>query len=83
MFNPILFSGLSTMITKCSNAIVKDVEENKIKIILDNASPFCFDTEGVRDAMKKQASKHAHGKVVVEISKDTCKIANLVDKAKG
>ena len=53
------------------NAILQDVEKNKIKIILDDASPFRFDTEGVREAMKKQASKHAHGKVVVEISKDT------------
>ncbi len=59
------------------NAILQDVEKNKIKIILDDASPVFFDTEGVREAMKKQASKHAHGKVVVSLHIDTACFAML------
>lgn len=51
-------------------AILDDVAEKRIRVVLDPASPFSFDSEGVRDAMKKQKSKHAHGKVVVEIAKE-------------
>lgn len=51
-------------------AILDDVAEERIRVVLDPASPFSFDTESVRDAMKKQKSKHAHGKVVVEIGNE-------------
>ena len=50
--------------------ILKDVEEKKIRVILDPVSPFQLETESVREAMKLQRSIHAHGKVVIEISKD-------------
>ena len=48
--------------------VLADVEEQKIRVVLDPASPFSFDTEGVRQAMKLQWSIHAHGKVVIEIA---------------
>lgn len=51
-------------------AIMEDVAEKRIKVVLDPASPFSLNTEDVREAMKKQQSKHAHGKVVVEIAKE-------------
>jgi NADPH:quinone reductase-like Zn-dependent oxidoreductase len=50
--------------------ILEEVEQNKIRVILDPRSPFSFDTESVRQAMKLQWSIHAHGKVVVQIAKD-------------
>jgi NADPH:quinone reductase-like Zn-dependent oxidoreductase len=52
-------------------SVLQDVEEKKIRVILDSASPFSFETESVRAAMKLQRSIHAHGKVVIEIAKDT------------
>mmetsp|Transcript_18963 Transcript_18963/g.28106 ORF Transcript_18963/g.28106 Transcript_18963/m.28106 type:complete len:371 (+) Transcript_18963:313-1425(+) len=51
-------------------SILDDVAEKRIRVVLDPASPFSLDTESVREAMKKQKSKHAHGKVVIEIAKD-------------
>jgi NADPH:quinone reductase-like Zn-dependent oxidoreductase len=51
-------------------SILEDVAEKRIKVVLDPDSPFAFETEAIRDAMKKQKSKHAHGKVVIEISKE-------------
>lgn len=49
-------------------AIMEDVAAGRIRVVLDPASPFSFDTAGVREALKKQKSKHAHGKVVIEIA---------------
>ncbi|CAM9141626.1 unnamed protein product [Discosporangium mesarthrocarpum] len=43
-------------------------EEGKVKPVLDKSSPFPFTTEGVRGAFRLQESRHAHGKVVVEIA---------------
>lgn len=51
--------------------VLDDIHQYGIKVVLDNAGPFPFTTAGVRDALKLIKSKHAHGKVVVEISKDT------------
>mmetsp|Transcript_26290 Transcript_26290/g.33473 ORF Transcript_26290/g.33473 Transcript_26290/m.33473 type:complete len:414 (-) Transcript_26290:398-1639(-) len=51
-------------------AILEDVAEKRIRVVLDPASPFGFDTASVRAAMMKQKSKHAHGKVVIEIAKE-------------
>jgi alcohol dehydrogenase len=45
-----------------------DVDSNKIKVILDPASPFPFTQDGVRQAMALQKSIHAHGKVVLKIA---------------
>ena len=50
--------------------ILEDVAEQRIQVVLDPSSPFSFDTKGVREAMKLQQSIHAHGKVVIEISKE-------------
>eukprot|EP00545_Synedropsis_sp_CCMP1620_P009600 CAMPEP_0119010568 /NCGR_PEP_ID=MMETSP1176-20130426/5095_1 /TAXON_ID=265551 /ORGANISM="Synedropsis recta cf, Strain CCMP1620" /LENGTH=380 /DNA_ID=CAMNT_0006963251 /DNA_START=116 /DNA_END=1258 /DNA_ORIENTATION=+ len=50
--------------------ILADVALKRIRVVLDPASPFSFDTKSVRQAMKLQESIHAHGKVVVEIAKD-------------
>eukprot|EP00543_Licmophora_paradoxa_P002778 CAMPEP_0202446610 /NCGR_PEP_ID=MMETSP1360-20130828/5138_1 /ASSEMBLY_ACC=CAM_ASM_000848 /TAXON_ID=515479 /ORGANISM="Licmophora paradoxa, Strain CCMP2313" /LENGTH=366 /DNA_ID=CAMNT_0049063193 /DNA_START=188 /DNA_END=1288 /DNA_ORIENTATION=- len=51
-------------------AVLEDVAEKRIRVVLDPASPHSFDTEAVREAMKKQGSKHAHGKVVIEVAKE-------------
>ena len=50
--------------------ILNDVEEKKIRVVLDPASPFRLETESIRESMKLQRSIHAHGKVVIEIAKD-------------
>lgn len=46
------------------------VDSGKITVVLDPASPLPFTTEGVKKAFTLQASRHAHGKVVVQIAKD-------------
>lgn len=51
-------------------SLLDDVEQKKIRVVLDPSSPFGFDTKSVRAAMKLQRSIHAHGKVVIEIAKD-------------
>lgn len=48
--------------------LTKLVEQKILKPVLDPASPFPFTNEGVRQAFQLQASKHAHGKVVIKIS---------------
>jgi len=50
--------------------ILQDVEEQKIRVVLDPAGPFAFETKAIRKAMELQRSIHAHGKVVVEIAKE-------------
>eukprot|EP00978_Attheya_sp_CCMP212_P020187 scaffold57455_cov39-Attheya_sp.AAC.1 len=50
--------------------ILEDVEQKKIRVVLDPASPFSLDTESVRRALRLQWSIHAHGKVVVQIASD-------------
>ncbi|CAJ1954901.1 unnamed protein product [Cylindrotheca closterium] len=50
--------------------VLGDVESGKVRVILDSAGPFQFTSAGVRAAMRLQQSKHAHGKVVIEIAKD-------------
>lgn len=42
--------------------ILADVEEKRIRVILDPKPPFTFDTEDVCQAMRLQWSCHAHGK---------------------
>ena len=46
------------------------VESQKIKVILDPNCPFTLTNDSIRNAMKLQNSKHAHGKVVIEIAKE-------------
>ena len=51
-------------------SVLDDVEQKRIRVVLDPSSPFPFTTEGVRNALKLQKSIHAHGKVVVKIADD-------------
>lgn len=47
---------------------VKLVEENRLKVVIEPASPFPFTCDGAKQAFKLQASKHAHGAVVIKIA---------------
>lgn len=49
-------------------SLLEDVVEGRLQPVVDPASPFAFDEEGVRAAMHLQQSKHAHGKVVIQIA---------------
>jgi NADPH:quinone reductase-like Zn-dependent oxidoreductase len=49
--------------------LLEDVESGRLEPLVDPQSPFDFDEEGVRKAMALLKSKHAHGKVVIEIGK--------------
>ena len=40
-----------------------------LKAVIDSNGPFPFTTEGVRAAFRLKESRHAHGKVVVQVSK--------------
>jgi len=48
--------------------VLKLMEEEKLKIILDPSSPHTFTKDGVQEAFRIQGNGHAHGKVVVKIS---------------
>lgn len=43
------------------------VREGRLQPMLDPRSPFEFTYEGVREALRAQSSKKAHGKLVVEL----------------
>ncbi|CAM9971765.1 unnamed protein product [Choristocarpus tenellus] len=43
------------------------VDAGRLKPVLDPSSPFPFTTEGVKSAFHLLESKHAHGKVVIEM----------------
>lgn len=43
-------------------------DEGKLVPCIDDSGPFPFTTEGVRDAFRLQASRHAKGKVVIKVS---------------
>lgn len=45
----------------------KLVEEDKLQVVLDPVTPVPFEEEPIRNAFKLMESRHAHGKVVVEI----------------
>ena len=45
----------------------KLVEEGKLRVVLDPISPVPFDTERIQLAFHLMESRHAHGKVVVQI----------------
>lgn len=51
-------------------ALLEDVTTERVRVVLDSAGPFPFNTEGVREALKLQRSIHAHGKVVIEVAKE-------------
>ena len=39
-----------------------------LKAVIDPKGPFPFTTDGVREAFRLQETRHAHGKVVVQVS---------------
>lgn len=45
--------------------VFKAIEEKQLKVCIDPLGPFPFTEEGVRQAFHLQASRHAHGKVVI------------------
>ena len=51
--------------------LFKLVVEGRIKAVLDPQSPFPFTEEGAKSAYKLQASRHAHGKIVIQICDKT------------
>ena len=44
-------------------------KEGKLTAVLDPAGPFPFTTEGVRAAFRRQETRHAKGKVVIQVRK--------------
>jgi NADPH:quinone reductase-like Zn-dependent oxidoreductase len=50
------------------DALFQDVVEGKLKPILDPSSPFSFTETDVRKAFHLQKSRHAHGKVVIQVA---------------
>ena len=43
-------------------------EAGQLRAVVDPEGPFPFTTQGVRDAFRKQQSRHAHGKVVISVA---------------
>jgi NADPH:quinone reductase-like Zn-dependent oxidoreductase len=50
------------------DALFQDVVQGKLKPILDPSSPFSFTENDVRKAFHLQKSRHAHGKVVIQVA---------------
>jgi NADPH:quinone reductase-like Zn-dependent oxidoreductase len=48
--------------------LVDHVEAKRLKVVIDPKGPFEFTQTGVTEAFKLQASRHAHGKVVVRVA---------------
>lgn len=48
--------------------LAQRVKEGAITPVVDASSPFDFSAEGVKQALKLQESRHAHGKVVVLVA---------------
>lgn len=46
-------------------------EDKKLEACIDQRGPFNFTTEGVRDAFELLASRHAKGKVVIQVANST------------
>lgn len=82
MFVPLLWRGawtrinrgrprfsliISSVTDKSLREIVDLVSAGRLKPVVDHRSPFPFTIEGVKAAFQLQASKHAHGKVVVAV----------------
>lgn len=47
--------------------LLQDVVSGKLKPVVDPASPFSFNDTAIRQAVELQQSRHAHGKVVIQI----------------
>lgn len=45
--------------------VFKAIEEKQLNVCIDPLGPFPFTEEGVKQAFRLQASRHAHGKVVI------------------
>jgi len=65
--------GLADPITDETWAMVfKAIEEGRLKVCLDPSGPFPFSEQGVRQAFRLQATRHAHGKVVITGITESC-----------
>jgi len=53
---------------KTNEEMFKMVEDGKLHAILDPRSPFPFSAQGAKDAFNLLKSRHAHGKIVIEIA---------------
>jgi len=48
--------------------LLDHVEAKRLKVVIDSKGPFEFTQTGVTAAFQLQASRHAHGKVVVRVA---------------
>lgn len=46
---------------------IKEIEEGRVRVIVDKRSPFPFTTEGVREAFNVMIQRGGHGKIVIQI----------------
>ena len=53
--------------------VLRKVEDGSLKIVVDEKGPFPFTEEGVKAAWDLPESRHAHGKVVVQIEAENAK----------
>ena len=51
--------------------LAKLVEDDHLQIVLDPSSPFPLQLDAVKRAFHLQKSRHAHGKVIVEIAAES------------
>lgn len=66
----VMADGLEKIEARQIAEVLQDVVDGRLNPVLDPASPFPFTEEGVRDAMRRQKSTHAHGKVVIIVAKE-------------
>lgn len=62
-------SDRSVMTRMLKAATSEKSNDNNIKAVIDPRGPFPFTEEGVKKAFKLQQSRHAFGKVVIEVAK--------------
>lgn len=60
---------VSTVTSEYLSKVVEMIESGRLRVQLDPLSPFSFTNDGVKGALKTQASGHAHGKIVVELAR--------------
>lgn len=58
---------ISSVTAKSLEEVTGLVSAGRLKPVLDHRSPFPFTADGVKDAFELQASKRAHGKVVIAV----------------
>lgn len=58
---------ISSVTEKSLREVADLVSTGRLKAVIDHRSPFPLTAEGVKAAFQLQASKHAHGKVVISV----------------